>query len=397
MTGPGGASLGWTSRAGVDAIDVASGMVFGRAEGIEAIPRLRRNSPRANVASVLRSQVRSALLEAPCLVSFSGGRDSSAVLALAADVARREGLPLPIPATIRFPTADGTDESGWQRQVLRHLDLEQDWVVASVTGEFDAVGELALEGLRAHGLMYPYNVHFQVPLLQAARGGSLVTGVGGDELFSEVQWWGEAVALVGNGQNVSPRLLARSSARGMPRAARRFLLQRHFRFPLAWLRAEGQRAVERRYAEWLADQDLRYAAALSDWWWPSRYLQLGLASLHNLAGQHGTRLIQPFGEPEVLAALAAHRPVSGFQSRTEAMRLLFGSLLPPTVIRRESKADFTSVLFGEHTREFSRRWAGEGVDHLNVDWRVVQAQIRDGRHDGRVLLQVQAGRLAADG
>ena len=47
------------------------------------------------------------LRRSPCLVSFSGGRDSSAVLATATAVARREGLPLPVPITHRFPSATG--------------------------------------------------------------------------------------------------------------------------------------------------------------------------------------------------------------------------------------------------------------------------------------------------
>jgi asparagine synthetase B (glutamine-hydrolysing) len=49
----------------------------------------------------------------PCLVAFSGGRDSAGVLAAASHAARRHGLPLPIPATYRFPGAAEVDESEW--------------------------------------------------------------------------------------------------------------------------------------------------------------------------------------------------------------------------------------------------------------------------------------------
>lgn len=43
------------------------------------------------------------LSRTPCYVSFSGGRDSSSVLAMARTVARQHQLDDPIPVTLRFP------------------------------------------------------------------------------------------------------------------------------------------------------------------------------------------------------------------------------------------------------------------------------------------------------
>lgn len=63
----------------------------------------------------------------PCVVTFSGGRDSSLVLAVAANVARREGLPQPVPATINFKGIKTAEESSWQELVIRHLGLDE-WV-----------------------------------------------------------------------------------------------------------------------------------------------------------------------------------------------------------------------------------------------------------------------------
>ena len=74
-----------------------------------------------------------ALLRPPCLVSFSGGRDSAAVLAVATALARREGLPAPIPATNVFPAADDSDETAWQELIVRHLGLSE-WVRTRATG-----------------------------------------------------------------------------------------------------------------------------------------------------------------------------------------------------------------------------------------------------------------------
>ena len=60
-----------------------------------------------------------ALSRTPCLISFSGGRDSSAMLAAAVAVARREGLDLPVPATLVFPQSEDSNEDEWQAMVLR--------------------------------------------------------------------------------------------------------------------------------------------------------------------------------------------------------------------------------------------------------------------------------------
>ena len=82
-------------------VDLLTGFPLGHVR-----PRFRPNyrgagSPREAMERVLRE----ALQRAPCIVAFSGGRDSSAVLALAVDLARREGLQEPLPVTRRFLNA----------------------------------------------------------------------------------------------------------------------------------------------------------------------------------------------------------------------------------------------------------------------------------------------------
>ena len=66
----------------------------------------------------LEAAVLPALQRPPCLAMFSGGRDSSLVLAVASRVARREGLAEPIPTTQVFPDFPETDEARWQKLVL---------------------------------------------------------------------------------------------------------------------------------------------------------------------------------------------------------------------------------------------------------------------------------------
>ena len=57
----------------------------------------------------------------PCMVSFSGGRDSSALLAVALEVARQHGLPEPVAFTLRYPGDTDAEESAWQQLVIDYL------------------------------------------------------------------------------------------------------------------------------------------------------------------------------------------------------------------------------------------------------------------------------------
>ena len=131
----------------------------------------------------------------PCVIAFSGGRDSSALLAVAVDLARREQWPLPIPVTLRFSSA-ATEETAWQEVVLRHLGLD-DWIRLQIGEELDLLGPLATRGLRRHGLLYPANAHVVVPMAEHAVGGHLLTGVGGDDVFGNWPWHDLASVIAG--------------------------------------------------------------------------------------------------------------------------------------------------------------------------------------------------------
>ena len=76
------------------------------------------------------------------MVSFSGGCDSSLVLAAAVDSARRHGLPAPVPLTVRVRGDVASDEREWQELVVRHLGLSE-WIRLEVSEELDCVGDLA--------------------------------------------------------------------------------------------------------------------------------------------------------------------------------------------------------------------------------------------------------------
>jgi asparagine synthase (glutamine-hydrolysing) len=82
-------------------VEVLANLLLGRDPNAAALPQ----SPAAPVRDALENAMLPALRRSPCFVSFSGGRDSSAVLAVAVEVARRHGLPEPVPATMRFVDA----------------------------------------------------------------------------------------------------------------------------------------------------------------------------------------------------------------------------------------------------------------------------------------------------
>ena len=151
------------------------------------LPTLPRLAPGTAPRAELEAAILPALRRSPCLVSFSGGRDSSAVLAVAVAVARREGLQAPIPVTHRFPAAAGTDESAWQEKVITHLGLD-DWLRVELSSELDAVGPVATSVMERHGLLWPCNTYFHDPIFEAASGGAVLTGIGGDEAFMGSPW-----------------------------------------------------------------------------------------------------------------------------------------------------------------------------------------------------------------
>ena len=98
-------------------------------------------------------------------VLFSGGRDSSAVLAIAALVARREGLALPVPVIARHAASPDSHETVWQEMVLDHLGIGER-IVLDFNGEQRVLGEVARTSIKRLGLLWPAAVHVQAAILR---------------------------------------------------------------------------------------------------------------------------------------------------------------------------------------------------------------------------------------
>ncbi len=369
------------------ALELALGMVLGTGPG-RALPAPGGRDPLA----AIEAAVLPALRRAPCLVSFSGGRDSSAVLAVAVRVARREGLPDPIPATIRPIDAPAADERRWQELVVAHLGV-RDWLRIEVGDELDAVGPVARRVQHRHGLLWPFNAHFHVPMLEAARGGALLTGIGGDELFRAATSR-RAAAVVSRRVSPTPRDLRRIALHAAPEPLRRRWHARGEGPDHPWLTPAARDAARKALARWSAAEPRGLRARLAHVR-RARYLGVGTASLALLAKSAGAAIAHPLLHYDVWAAVADSAPRGGHLGRDVGMAAVFGALLPAELHSRADKAAFDEVFFHEHSRELARGWGGAGVPAATVDPSALRAHWLGDAPRGQSFTLLQAAWLAS--
>lgn len=354
--------------------------------GVEPAPAPPEQPDGRGAMAALERALLPALSRPPAFVSFSGGRDSSAVLATAADVARRNGLPDPVPAVMRFGEAPETDETEWQELVLKHLRIERPEVV-TVEHELDALGPAATSALRRYGVRWPGNAYMHDPIVELARGGSMLTGVGGDELFGTTA--SRHVLLAHRRVRPRPRDLAAVPLAFMPKGVRAEVLRRRTPVEYPWLTAAGADLAGRSLARDEAEWPHRWDRALRYWQRTRAYASLG-AALPALAGDRDVLVVNPFLDRGFLAELELLGGPTGFPSRSAAMRQLFGELLPEATLDRRTKAAFTSPVWGPYTRAFATEWDGVGVDAQLVDVDALRAQWLTPEPDFRTVLLLHA-------
>lgn len=365
--------------------EIATGFLFGRTP--VPIPR-EVLDPRGALEAIIRP----ALTRAPCIIGFSGGRDSSALLAVTVALARREGRPLPVPVTLEYE-GSRTQEREWQELVLSHLRLE-DWVRLRPGYDLDFVGPVAGRGLARHGVLFPANAHTIVPLAEVAGGGSVLTGIGGDDTFGSWPW--HDLADVGARRRRARVGDIRRTAHALaPRWLRAEVLRRRRPLGLPWLRPDVRRATSARYAAELCSIPRTWAARMqwSAGWRPWRE---AARSVELLGADYGVAVCSPFLDPGYLAALAAAGGRWGWGDRTHTMRALFGDVLPESVIARRGKAEFSQPFFGTHTRRFAAEWDGvAGIDPGLVDPEALRWAWTAEQPHGMSAMGLQAAWLAS--
>lgn len=372
--------------AGLTGDEVAWGWPYG--EDPTCVGPARPPAGLPHPREVLESLLRDALAAGPVVVTFSGGRDSSALLGLALHVARRDGLPEPSALTFRYPESDlGAQESTWQDAVAEHVGLTR-WDRLLVRDEFDLLGPLGEALLDQVGhVTFPQSLASEAYTGFASRGGTLVTGSMGDWAF-------------GPRRMTVLRTMARG--RGWRRAAtRRYLLEVAAPRPLRrrviadgvadldWLQPAGRDALRRQVAatplpplRW--DRDLLTLHR-------QRFAVLWQRTQGAFTEAFGGRRAEPFADPRFLESLAAWGGARGIASRNAAMRALFADVLPEALLGRTSKAYFNASRFGPATRAFVSGWHGAGVDTALVDVEALQAEWSSATpHAGTLALLQQA-------
>jgi hypothetical protein len=370
----------------LEPLEVASGLVLGLDPEREL-----ESGPPVTPLEALERAVLPALRRSPCLVSFSGGRDSSAVLALAAHVARREGLPLPVPASNRFPEVPESDETEWQERVVDELGLE-DWAKLEHDDALDCIGPVATDVLTRHGLLWPFNAHFHVPLFKLASGGSLLTGIGGDEVFSPSSW-SRATDVLNARVRPEPRDALRVGFALSPRSLRRRVLRRRVPVSYPWLRPAARHAFGEAWSGQSASEPFGWATHVR-WVRRLRYLRIGTASLDALSADHDAQVVNPLLDPGLARALAGLPRRERFYERASGMRLVFGDVISADILARPSKASFDAAFWNAHSRAFAAGWDGEGVDHELVDADALKDEWRSEAPDPRSFTLAQAAWLA---
>ncbi|WP_158273851.1 asparagine synthase-related protein [Micromonospora sp. RP3T] len=361
--------------------DVAYGVVLGLDPAAPA--PAARSDPALPPLVALERAVLPALHRPPCLVSFSGGLNSSLVLALAARVARREGLPDPVPVTWRFTDAPGAQETPWQAKIIAELDLTRQWQILQAGDDLDLVGPVARRLLTRYGQVHPPDRHLHLPIVELARGGALLTGVGGDQILAG---WRRRPA------SLRARLARLGRLRTGLRARRPELLP--------WLRPEVARQARRAFAAEQRAEPHRLAARIA-WHLRRRDLSMTRVSLAAIAADHDVLAVAPLLDERFAAALAARHGRLRSPSRQELLAAIADAALPPVIIAPRRKATFDEVFLRTATRELVRAWDGSGVDDSLVDVAALRREWSRWRFDSRTAALVQqvwlAGLSATEG
>lgn len=326
--------------------------------------------PASGLADALVHAVAELLDDRPCFVEFSGGCDSSLVLAAAVRACRITGHQPPIAVTFRYPST-ATFESGWQELVARHLGIDE-WIVVELgDGESDVLGPTAAALLKSYGTVFPATTFGRAAAFARVGAGLLLSGEGGDEVLGRRRVSGALVAArtIRHGRMAGGRALTAAALDLLPRNLRRGSVKRSLRtgFQPLWLDDDHAEVV----LDHLADEVL--ATPLS----PARFMdhhlrtvRLGtaLTNLRACAGLFGLQWEAPLLSSTFASAVSA-TPWHHFTGRNDILDRYFADWLPHELVWRRSKAGFHEVYFGPHTRAFAAEWDGTGAPAgVRADW-----------------------------
>jgi asparagine synthase (glutamine-hydrolysing) len=137
---------------------------------------------------------------------------------------------------------------------------------------------------------------------------------------------------------------------------------------MAWLRSPYRDEVITDIARLTTHEPWSWADALrSHLRLPA--LELALANRDWFGSAYGVQFVHPLLDPRFVDAVARHGGPLGYAGRTDAMRRLFGDLLPDAILARATKVAFNTAVHGQATRAFAQSWDGTGFDPavVNID------------------------------
>lgn len=353
----------------LDGLEAAVGVPLGLRRRALTPEGLQNGSARTAIEALFDQAIAAA--NGRAAVMFSGGRDSSVVLALATASCRRLGAPDPVAVTAVYPGDEAADEDSWQRLVMRHLDLQAHRRIV-VTDQRRALSERARSSMTKRGSLWPPAVHTQDLFFEVAPRSALFTGEGGDGILEQRRV--TPVTLV---RQDAPRVRASLALAALdalvPNAPHALgaIAARLATWELPWIRASARPRI--------AQLDTVHRGPLH---WGSatlfilKYRSIELLS-HNtckVAADWGVDLYHPLIEPSFVAALAEQGGAWGYRGRTDMFRRLFGDLLPDKILARQSKAAFNESRWGDDERDFASSWSGEGLVPSVIDVEALRAQ-----------------------
>jgi asparagine synthetase B (glutamine-hydrolysing) len=353
-----------------DRIELATGLVTAMTDRPDLVAECGRDlAPGSTARGVLEELMLRALERPPCVISFSGGRDSSSLLALGTHLAHREGLPMPVAFTFRYDNEAEADETPWQELVIRHVGVS-DWEKAHVGTRNDVVGEVAQAFLLSHGLVYPPTIFNDTLPLMRASGGTHISGEGGDEIFG-VRRSTLLRRILDNPKYLAKRRhLAYAALCLGPRKSRvaawRRELRQQLNDALTFVRIEVREHVCRDLAWHLAQEPFNHTSSLG-WHLRRKMIVMSQEALTAFSNEHNVLHLDPFLEPRFVAAYARMVRPYGLATRRDAMRALFADILPDEILTRSSKAMFNRGFLTDVGRAFAKSWEGAGIETDIID------------------------------
>ncbi len=378
---------------GVTPLELAAGHLLGRDREIATQLRFQQRSatPRAPLDS-LRSAIARVVSERT-FVEFSGGLDSSLVLAATVDVCRERGLPAPIPVTVRYPSAPETDESPYQQAMIDHLGLREHLIIEA-TDEFDLLGPAARQYLRSNGASCAARIPTRGHLYAHLEHGSvLLSGEGGDEAFRSAP----LAPLRFVGTALATRRHRHGAIGWIGRTIRDLELpsRRLLRGAPDWLTPAAREQLSPAYRGTFGGRG-RTMASSHRAYRSRRSLIAVIDELTTQAAGHGVTYAAPLLDLTFLAELTASTPNRDFVERNYYFHQHFASVLPRAILDRTTKVTFGRPIFGPDTAAFAASWNGVGLPDDLVQPELVRRAWQHTR-DGRSALMLQHAWMVSEG